>query len=214
LSYSGVLGSSRRTGRCRVVRPRRARYQLAAVASVAALLVAGCSSADGSDAGKQREADHAHHQRGLLRAGRRPADVRGRRRAFTPSRASTSSSSRRPATPSSPPSLGGSVQFASTSTLNVLKAAGNGAKFVNFMPIEIGYSEDVIMSKDAYAAAGLTANSTVKEKIAALAGKKLGVISATGENAIIFKYLFNYAGIPTSNLRWSSSACHRRSWPR
>jgi ABC-type nitrate/sulfonate/bicarbonate transport system substrate-binding protein len=70
--------------------------------------------------------------------------------------------------------LGGSVQFASTSTLNIVKAAKNGAKFVNFMPIEIGYSEDVIMSKGAYAAAGLNASATTKDKIAALADKKAG----------------------------------------
>jgi NitT/TauT family transport system substrate-binding protein len=96
--------------------------------------------------------------------------------------------------------LGGSVQFASTSPLNVIKAAQSGADFVDFMAVEIGYSEDVIISKSGYAAAGLNANSTAKQKIAALAGKKLGVISATGENAIIFKYLFKYAGIPLSQL--------------
>jgi NitT/TauT family transport system substrate-binding protein len=96
--------------------------------------------------------------------------------------------------------LGGSVQFASTSPLNVIKAAQSGADFKNFMAIEIGYSEDVIISKQAYTAAGLSASSTAKEKIAALAGKKLGVISATGENAIIFKYLFKFAGIPLSKL--------------
>jgi NitT/TauT family transport system substrate-binding protein len=96
--------------------------------------------------------------------------------------------------------LGGSVQFASSSPINVVKAAANGAKLVNFMAVEVGYSEDVIMSKQAYAAAGLNANSTVKQKIQALAGKKLGVISATGENAIIFKYLFHYAGVPLSQL--------------
>jgi ABC-type nitrate/sulfonate/bicarbonate transport system substrate-binding protein len=96
--------------------------------------------------------------------------------------------------------LGGSVQFASSSPINVVNAAANGAKLVNFMAIEVGYSEDVIMSKSAYQAAGLTASSTAKQKIEALAGKKVGVISATGENAIIFKYLFHYAGIPLSQL--------------
>jgi ABC-type nitrate/sulfonate/bicarbonate transport system substrate-binding protein len=96
--------------------------------------------------------------------------------------------------------LGGSVQFASSSPLNIIKAAQSGASFVNFMAVEIGYSEDVILSKQAYAAAGLTATSTSQQKIAALAGHKLGVISATGENAIIFKYLFKYAGIPVSKL--------------
>jgi NitT/TauT family transport system substrate-binding protein len=93
--------------------------------------------------------------------------------------------------------LGGSVQFASTSALNTIKS---GAQFVNFMPVEIGYSEDVVMSKSAYQAAGLSASSSVKQKIEALAGKKLGVISATGENAIIFKYMFKYAGVPSSEL--------------
>ena len=96
--------------------------------------------------------------------------------------------------------LGGSVQFASSSPINVVNAAANGASLVNFMAVEVGYSEDVIMSKSAYQAAGLTASSTAKQKIEALAGKKLGVISATGENAIIFKYLFHYAGIPLTKL--------------
>jgi NitT/TauT family transport system substrate-binding protein len=96
--------------------------------------------------------------------------------------------------------LGGSVQFASSSPINVVNAAANGARLVNFMAVEVGYSEDVIMSKQAYTQAGLNANSTAKQKIEALAGKKLGVISATGENAIIFKYLFHYAGIPLSQL--------------
>lgn len=96
--------------------------------------------------------------------------------------------------------LGGSVQFASTDPLNTITAGANGAQFVNFMAVEIGYSEDVIMTKSAYAAAGLNANSTAKQKIRALAGKKLGVISATGENATIFKYLFKYAGVPLSQL--------------
>jgi NitT/TauT family transport system substrate-binding protein len=96
--------------------------------------------------------------------------------------------------------LGGSVQFASSSPINVVNAAANGARLVNFMAVEVGYSEDVVMSKSAYQAAGLTASSTAKQKIQALAGKKLGVISATGENAIIFKYLFHYAGVPLSQL--------------
>jgi NitT/TauT family transport system substrate-binding protein len=96
--------------------------------------------------------------------------------------------------------LGGSVQFASTDPINTINAAKNGAQFVNFMPIEIGYSEDVIMSSKAYAAAGLNANSTTNQKIQALANKPLGVISTTGENGIIFKYMFKSAGIPSSEL--------------
>ena len=102
--------------------------------------------------------------------------------------------------------LGGSVQFASSSPINVVNAAANGASLVNFMAVEVGYSEDVVMSKSAYQAAGLTASSTAKQKIEALAGKKLGVISATGENAIIFKYLFHYAGIPLSQLDMRSKS--------
>jgi NitT/TauT family transport system substrate-binding protein len=96
--------------------------------------------------------------------------------------------------------LGGSVQFASSSPINTVNAAANGAKLVNFMAVEVGYSEDLIMSKPAYQAAGLNASSTTKQKVEALAGKKLGVISATGENGIIFKYLFHWAGIPLSEL--------------
>ncbi len=200
MSCSGLLAPSRRTGRQQSVRPRRARNQLAAAASVATLLVAGCGSSDGSDAGSNGKLTTLTINAAFFG----PVDVPlmyAQEKGFYAAQGIevkfvTASSNTQLAAV-----LGGSVQFASTSTLNVIKAAANGAKFVNFMPIEIGYSEDVIMSKDAYAASGLTANSTVKEKIAALANKKLGVISATGENAIIFKYLFNQAGIPTSNLQ-------------
>jgi NitT/TauT family transport system substrate-binding protein len=183
------------------VRRVRNRYKLAAIASAAIALVAGCSSSGGSTtaaSGKSlttltvdaaffgpvdvplyyAEAKGYFAQQGI--------DVK-----FVTASSNTQLAS----------VLGGSVQFASTSPLNVVKAAQSGANFVNFMAIEIGYSEDVVMSKSAYAASGLNANSTAKQKIAALAGKPLGVISATGENAIIFKYLFKYAGIPVSRLR-------------
>ena len=96
--------------------------------------------------------------------------------------------------------LGGSVQFASTDPINTINAAKNGAQFVNFMPIEIGYSEDVIMSSKAYAAAGRQRELDHQPEDRGSRQQAAGVISTTGENGIIFKYMFKSAGIPSSEL--------------
>jgi len=176
-------------------------YKLAAIGSVAVALVSGCGSSDGgsatgSDGKKLTTLTVSAAFFGPANVPMFYAQAKGyfAEQGLNVRLVTASSNSQLASV------LGGSVQFASTSTLNVIKAAKNGAKFVNFMPVLVGYSEDVIMSKKAYAAAGLNANSTPKEKIAALADKKLGVISATGENSVIFKYLFKYAGIPESRL--------------
>ena len=198
MSSSGV---SARTHRPRWA--RRARYPLAAVAVAAIALVTACSSSgSGSNSGSSSTTSNSGKLTTLSvdAAFFGPVDVpmyyaqakgyfaqQGLTLKFITASSNTQLAS----------VLGGSVQFASTSALNVIKS---GAQFVNFMPVEIGYSEDVVMSKPAYSAAGLSASSTVKQKIQALAGKKLGVISATGENAIIFKYMFKYAGVPVSQL--------------
>ncbi|MGH3200820.1 MAG: ABC transporter substrate-binding protein [Streptosporangiaceae bacterium] len=185
----------------RWVRRYRTRYALAAIASAALALVSACSSASSASAASSGGTKLTTITLDAAFFG--PVDVplfyaeaKGyfAQQGIDVKFITASSNSQLAAV------LGGSVQFASTSPINVIHAAQNGAQFVDFMAVEIGYSEDLIMSKQAYAAAGLNANSTTQQKIEALAGQKLGVISATGENGIIFKYLFKYAGIPFSKL--------------
>ena len=198
MSSSGV--PSKQTHRPRAGLRFRARYPLAAVAVAAIALVTACSSSPSSGNSSTTSSNGKLTTLSVDAAFFGPVDVpmyyaqakgyfaqQGLTLKFVTASSNTQLAS----------VLGGSVQFASTSALNVVKS---GAQFVNFMPVEIGYSEDVIMSKPAYQAAGLSASSTVKQKIQALAGKKLGVISATGENAVIFKYMFKYAGVPSSEL--------------
>jgi NitT/TauT family transport system substrate-binding protein len=201
LSSSGGLRSSALADRKRAGRPPRTGFRLAALAISAIALVSACSSSGGgsSSGGDGKKLTTLTLDAAFFG----PVDVplyyaqakgyfaqEGINVKFVTASSNTQLSS----------VLGGSVQFASTDPLNTITAAQSGAKFVNFMAIEIGYSEDVIMSKKAYAAAGLSTNSTAKQKIAALADKPLGVISTTGENAVIFKYLFKHAGIPVSKL--------------
>lgn len=200
-----VLSSSRvpnPSGR-RSVRRYRTRYLLAATASAAIALVSACSSSASSSPAASGSSGAKLTTITLDAAFFGPVDVplfyaeaQGyfAQQGIDVKFVTASSNSQLAAV------LGGSVQFASTSPINVIHAAQSGAQFVDFMAVEIGYSEDLIMSKQAYAAAGLNASSTTQQKIEALAGKKLGVISTTGENGIIFKYLFKYAGIPFSKL--------------
>jgi sulfonate transport system substrate-binding protein len=96
--------------------------------------------------------------------------------------------------------IGGSAQMAEVTTLRPVTALSQGEQFYNFLAMNIGFAESVIMSTSAYNKAGLTSSSSVVAKIKALANKPLGVISATGENAQVFHYLFKYAGIPDSEL--------------
>jgi NitT/TauT family transport system substrate-binding protein len=95
----------------------------------------------------------------------------------------------------------GSVQFVYTTTIRPVKTLASGERFYAFMPVNVGFTDDVIMSKSAYQAAGLTSSSTLKQKMQALAGKPLGIISAGGENAEVWEYLFRLAGLPGSAVK-------------
>ena len=203
LSSSRVAASPDPASGRRPVRRYLTRYALAAIASAALALVSACSSSSSSPAASTSSGGANLTTITLDAAFFGPVDVplfyaeakgyfaqQGLDVKFVVASSNTQLAS----------VLGGSVQFASSSPINVIHAAASGAQFVDFMAVEIGYSEDLIMSKQAYAAAGLNANSTTRQTIEALAGCKLGVISATGENGIIFKYLFNYAGVPSSKL--------------
>jgi ABC-type nitrate/sulfonate/bicarbonate transport system substrate-binding protein len=94
----------------------------------------------------------------------------------------------------------GSIQVAYTTTIRPVKTLADGERFYAFMPVNLGFTDDVIMSKSAYQAAGLTPNSTLKQMMTALAHKPLGIISAGGENQEVWDYLFHLAGLPESDV--------------
>ncbi len=94
----------------------------------------------------------------------------------------------------------GSIQIDYTTTIRPVKTLAGGERFYAFMPVNVGFTDDVIMSKSAYAAAGLSLSSSLKQMMQALAGKPLGIISAGGENAEVWSYLFHLAGLPASDL--------------
>ena len=95
----------------------------------------------------------------------------------------------------------GSVQMVYTTTIRPIKTLASGESMYAFMPVNIGFTDDVIMSASAYEAAGLTPSSTLKQQMEALANKPVGIISAGGENAEVWEYLFHLAGIPASEVK-------------
>jgi len=94
----------------------------------------------------------------------------------------------------------GSIQLAYTTTIRPVKTLATGEKFYAFMPVNLGFTDDVIMSKSAYQAAGLSPRSTLKQMMTALINKPLGIISAGGENQEVWDYLFHLAGLPQSDV--------------
>jgi NitT/TauT family transport system substrate-binding protein len=94
----------------------------------------------------------------------------------------------------------GSIQLAYTTTIRPVKTLATGEKFYAFMPVNVGFTDDVIMSKSAYQAAGLSSSSTLKQIMTALIDKPVGIISAGGENQEVWDYLFHLAGLPQSDV--------------
>ena len=94
----------------------------------------------------------------------------------------------------------GSIQLAYTTTIRPVKTLATGEKFYAFMPVNLGFTDDVIMSKSAYRAAGLSPKSTLKQMMTALINKPLGIISAGGENQEVWDYLFHLAGLQQSDV--------------
>ena len=95
----------------------------------------------------------------------------------------------------------GSIQMDYTTTVRPAKTLAEGERFYAFMPVNVGFTDDVIMSKKAYQAAGLTPTSTLKQQMTALINKPLGIISAGGENQEVWDYLFHLAGLPESDVK-------------
>jgi ABC-type nitrate/sulfonate/bicarbonate transport system substrate-binding protein len=94
----------------------------------------------------------------------------------------------------------GSIQLDYTTTIRPVKTLSQGERFYAFMPVNVGFTDDVIMSKAAYQAAGLSSSSTLKQMMTALIHKPLGIISAGGENQEVWDYLFHLAGLPESDV--------------
>lgn len=94
----------------------------------------------------------------------------------------------------------GSIQLAYTTVIRPVKTLSAGERFYAFMPVNVGFTDDVIMSKSAYQAAGLNSHSTLKQMMTALINKPLGIISAGGENQEVWDYLFHLAGLPESDV--------------
>jgi ABC-type nitrate/sulfonate/bicarbonate transport system substrate-binding protein len=94
----------------------------------------------------------------------------------------------------------GSIQLDYTTSIRPVKTLSQGERFYAFMPVNVGFTDDVIMSKAAYKAAGLTSSSTLKQMMTALIHKPLGIISAGGENQEVWDYLFHLAGLPESDV--------------
>ena len=82
--------------------------------------------------------------------------------------------------------VGGNAVFAS-------RKAGQPVKLLT--PMNTEYTSTIFGRKDVFEKAGITANSTVEQKIMALKGKKIGVISFNGGQHTMMRFLFaKYAG--------------------
>jgi len=82
--------------------------------------------------------------------------------------------------------VGGNAVFAS-------RAAGQPVKFL--VPMNTEYTSTIFGRKDVFEKAGITDKSTVEQKIMALKGKRIGVISFNGGQHTMMKFLFaKYAG--------------------
>lgn len=82
--------------------------------------------------------------------------------------------------------VGGNSVFAA-------RAAGQPVKLLS--PMNTEYTSTIFGRKDVFAKLGITAKSTLEEKIRALKGLKIGVISFNGGQHTMFRFLFaKYAG--------------------
>ncbi len=82
--------------------------------------------------------------------------------------------------------VGGNAVFAS-------RAAGQPVRILT--PMNTEYTSTIFGRKDVLEKAGITANSTVEQKITALKGMRIGVISFNGGQHTMMKFLFaKYAG--------------------
>jgi NitT/TauT family transport system substrate-binding protein len=91
--------------------------------------------------------------------------------------------------------VSGSADVALTAYSSIISAREEGAPIVAIDSIMDQYASNVVISKEAAEKAGVTADSSAKEKIAALEGLKLGITSAGSGTDQLFHYLFEQGGM-------------------
>lgn len=100
--------------------------------------------------------------------------------------------------------LGGSVDMAITSAVNPLAALEQGQDFYIVAQIGNGFPESVLVESDALEESGLTADSSLEEKMDFLRGKPWGVSSPEGSSVYMARYLFELAGFSQDDFNMNS----------
>jgi NitT/TauT family transport system substrate-binding protein len=100
----------------------------------------------------------------------------------------------------------GSAQFGFSSVFHQLDAVEQGQKIVSIAGINTGEGLDVVVSKKKAAQLGLTANSTLAEKGAALRQLKVGVVSTSGEPFYVLADLAKAGGVKSQDLHLQAVA--------
>lgn len=93
--------------------------------------------------------------------------------------------------------FGGSAQVALDSTEHSIQATDQGTPLVAFAAVNSQETVAVVVSDSLWKTDHL-ADKSQKERIAALKGKNLGVISIAGENVLVFNELFHAIGTTPS----------------
>lgn len=91
--------------------------------------------------------------------------------------------------------LGGSGDIASAAFENNVQAAVKGQPLVAFAGLMDRYSNELVMRKDVADRLGLTAKSSVSDKIKALRGLKVGITSAGSATDDTLRYLLEREGL-------------------
>jgi NitT/TauT family transport system substrate-binding protein len=100
-----------------------------------------------------------------------------------------------------PALLSNSAQFGISSVFHQLDAAAQGQKVVSIGAINIGEGLDVVISKKKAQELGITPNSTLAQKGAALKNLTVGVISSSGEPYYVLADLAKRGGIDPSQVK-------------
>jgi NitT/TauT family transport system substrate-binding protein len=100
-----------------------------------------------------------------------------------------------------PALLSNSAQFGISSVFHQLDAAAQGQHVVSIGAINIGEGLDVVISKKKAQELGITPNSTLAQKGAALKNLTVGVISSSGEPYYVLADLAKRGGVDPSQLK-------------
>lgn len=95
--------------------------------------------------------------------------------------------------------VGGDVQAAYTSALQVPVARTNGVPVTAFAATVTRFQADLVVSKALLDKAGVGENDPIEARLKALKGSTIGVINHTGGPAHILRFLAEYAGLDPRN---------------